>query len=270
MTWWSWTRRPSRATRSRRIRSPAAAWSSSTAGGCSTRSWTAVPRPSGRSRSTPLGESVSRHDQAQGRGRPARRAPAVRAGHDPRGRPPQQAGADVRLGVTVTGVRRDDRGRVVGVYGHDRAGAPVDIAARFVIGADGLRSRVARSVGAAIIEDRPAGGATQYAYYAGIPWPGIELFVADRAFAGVFPTHDGQACVWVCTPSADARAARRRTGSREEAFGELAAACRPAAGRAAAPRSPDLAGAGHAAHAQPGAPGLRPGLGAGRRRRLSP
>jgi flavin-dependent dehydrogenase len=90
-----------------------------------------------------------------------------------------------------------------------------------VIGADGLQSRVARSVGAAINEARPTGGAAQYAYYAGIPWTGIEFFVAERSFAGVFPTHDGQACIWICTPSADAHAARRGTGSREEAFAEL-------------------------------------------------
>jgi flavin-dependent dehydrogenase len=37
----------------------------------------------------------------------------------------------------------------------------------------------------------------------------------------VFPTHDGQACIWVCTPSAEAKAVRRRTGSRAEAFGQL-------------------------------------------------
>jgi flavin-dependent dehydrogenase len=80
---------------------------------------------------------------------------------------------------------------------------------------------VAHSAGAAINEVRPAGGATQYAYYAGIQWTGIELFVAERSFAGVFPTHDGQACIWVCTPSADAKGARRKTGSRAEAFGEL-------------------------------------------------
>jgi 2-polyprenyl-6-methoxyphenol hydroxylase-like FAD-dependent oxidoreductase len=49
----------------------------------------------------------------------------------------------------------------------------------------------------------------------------MELSVAERSFAGVFPTHHGQACIWVCTPSADAKAARRRAGSREEAFGEL-------------------------------------------------
>jgi flavin-dependent dehydrogenase len=120
----------------------------------------------------------------------------------------------VRPGVTVTGVRRDGHGRVVGVAGHDRAGDPVELAARWVVGADGLGSRVARSVDAAIIQARPAGGAAQYAYHTGIPWSGIELFVAERSFAGLFPTHDGQACIWVFTPAADAKAARRRTRSR--------------------------------------------------------
>jgi flavin-dependent dehydrogenase len=133
----------------------------------------------------------------------------------------ERAGAEVRPGVTVTGVRRDGRGRVVGVSGHDRAGAPVELGARWVVGADGLGSRVARSVGAAITEAGPAGGAVQYAYYAGIPWRGIQFFVAERSFAGVFPTHDGQACIWVCTPAADAKAVRRRTRSRVEAFDQL-------------------------------------------------
>ncbi len=133
----------------------------------------------------------------------------------------ERAGAQVRPGVTVTGVRWDRRGRVAGVYGHDRAGAPVELGARHVVGADGLGSRVAGLVGAAVNEARPAGGAAQYAYYAGIPWTGFEFFVAARSFAGVFPTHDGQACIWVCSPAADARAIRRGTRSRAEAFGEL-------------------------------------------------
>jgi flavin-dependent dehydrogenase len=133
----------------------------------------------------------------------------------------ERAGADLRTGVTVTGVQRDGRGRVMGVDGQDRAGAPVEIDARYVIGADGLGSRVARSAGAALNELRPAGGAAQYAYYAGIPWDGMEFFVAERSFAGVFPTHDGQACIWVCNPAADAGAVRRGAGSRVEAFGEL-------------------------------------------------
>jgi flavin-dependent dehydrogenase len=133
----------------------------------------------------------------------------------------ERAGAELRPGVTVTGVRRDRHGRVVGVDGHDRAGAPVELGARWVVGADGLGSRVARSVGAALTEVRPAEGAAQYAYYTGIPWTGMEFFVAERSFAGVFPTHHQQACIWVCTPAVDAHAARRQASSRAEAFDRL-------------------------------------------------
>ena len=133
----------------------------------------------------------------------------------------EHAGAELHTGITVTGLQRDGGGRVVGVSGHDRTGDRVQIGARYVIGADGLRSRVAGLVDATINETGQAGGAAQYTYYAGSPWTDIEFFVAERSFAGVFPTHDGQACIWVCTPSADARAVRRRTGSRVEAFGQL-------------------------------------------------
>ena len=133
----------------------------------------------------------------------------------------ERASAQLRLGVTVTGVQRDRHGRVVGVVGRDQRGMQLALEARHVIGADGLGSRVAGLVGAPVNQAGPAGGAAQYAYYTGIPWSGIELFVAERSFAGVFPTHDGQACIWVCTPSADAKAARRGTGSRVEAFRQL-------------------------------------------------
>ena len=133
----------------------------------------------------------------------------------------RQAGASVRHGITVTSVQWDTCGRVSGVRGQDRAGAPVELSGRYVVGADGLGSLVARSAGAAVSQAGPAGGATQYAYYAGIPWHGIEFFIAEGALAGVFPTHGGEACIWVCTPSADAKAARRRAGSRAEAFGDL-------------------------------------------------
>jgi flavin-dependent dehydrogenase len=128
------------------------------------------------------------------------------------------AGADLRQGITVTGVRVDESGRALGVSGHGRDGADVEINARFVVGADGLRSRVARSVGAEVIEDRGDHGAVQYAYYAGIPWRGVEQIATARALTGVFPTHHNEACIWICSPSTDAREARRAAESREDAF----------------------------------------------------
>jgi flavin-dependent dehydrogenase len=129
-----------------------------------------------------------------------------------------RAGARVRFGVTVRDVHFDDTGRAIGVRGHDHRGAPVDVLARFVIGADGLGSRIARVVGAAVTEDHGAPGATQYAYYTGPSWQGIELIVSERALAGVFPTHDNQACIWICSPTADARHGRRLARSREDTF----------------------------------------------------
>jgi 2-polyprenyl-6-methoxyphenol hydroxylase-like FAD-dependent oxidoreductase len=124
----------------------------------------------------------------------------------------------MRPGVTVTGVKLNAEGRAIGVRGHDRSGEPLEIDARVVVGADGLGSRVARSVGAAIIEDRHCQGAMRYAYFAGVAWSGIELFIADRALVGVFPTHRGEACIWVGSPTAEARAGRRGSARAADAL----------------------------------------------------
>jgi 2-polyprenyl-6-methoxyphenol hydroxylase-like FAD-dependent oxidoreductase len=112
-----------------------------------------------------------------------------------------RSGARLHTGLNVVGVRRDGSGRVTGVDGRDRAGRDVELTARFVVGADGLHSRVARSVGAAMVDRRPDGGRARYAYYAGVSWSGIEFFLTDGALAGIFPTHDDEACVWICTPA---------------------------------------------------------------------
>jgi flavin-dependent dehydrogenase len=132
-----------------------------------------------------------------------------------------RAGARLRTGITVTGVQRAADGRVAGVLGRDRTGHPVAVGARVVVGADGLTSRVARSVGARFTEQRGSAGAVEYAYYTGLTWRGIELDVADRALVGVFPTHDDAACVWVASPSSDARTTRRRHAGRAAAFDDL-------------------------------------------------
>ena len=132
----------------------------------------------------------------------------------------QASGAVVRFGVTVTGLRHEG-GRVVGVTARDATGTPFELHARFVVGADGLRSGVARSVGASIDVAGHSDGATHYAYYAGPEWRGHEFFVADGTFAGVFPTNDGDACIWVCSPADHAAGIRRRAPSFAGAFDEM-------------------------------------------------
>lgn len=127
------------------------------------------------------------------------------------------AGARVRTRVRVDGVIRES-GRVVGVTATDASGRTLAIRARFVVGADGIGSVVARSAGARTVERRGANGAAEYAYYAGVPWDGIELHVDDGGYVGVFPTHGGEACVWVTRPADASRRARHRTGSPERAL----------------------------------------------------
>ncbi|MBX6752138.1 MAG: FAD-dependent monooxygenase [Micromonosporaceae bacterium] len=138
----------------------------------------------------------------------------------------ERAGATIRYGVTVNGVLRDSAGRVVGVRGHDERDQPVELRARFVVGADGLGSRIARSVGAPRIADRGAPGAALYAYYTGLPWPGIEFVTRTGSFAGVFPTHHGEAVIWICLPTATALAARKGRPP-EAAFETLLARAAP-------------------------------------------
>lgn len=135
------------------------------------------------------------------------------------------AGARLRTNAMVTDVLRDNGGRVVGVSGRDDDGR-FEIRARYVVGADGLRSRVARSVGAPVIEHRPSNSATHYAYFAG-NWPAMEYHLGTRSFAGVFPTNDGAACVWVCAPDDWAIEHRRQQRTVTEAFHAMVEATAP-------------------------------------------
>ena len=133
----------------------------------------------------------------------------------------EAAGATMWFGVTVTDVVRGHDGRAIGVTGRDEDGEPVHVPARFVVGADGLRSRIARSVGAPVLEGGPSNSGTHYAYYGGLPWTGNEFYVAQGSFAGIFPTNDGEACIWVCMPADEAEAIRRASGSMFEAWEEM-------------------------------------------------
>lgn len=95
-----------------------------------------------------------------------------------------EAGAEVREGFTISDVVIDD-GRVVGVRGHGRNGALVTERARVVVGADGWRSRVARSVRPYQCHDKPRLLCGYYTYYSGLDMSGrFETYVRpDRGFA---------------------------------------------------------------------------------------
>ncbi len=101
-----------------------------------------------------------------------------------------EAGAEVRLGTAITELVRSG-GRIVGVRGHGPDGEPFEARASVVVGADGARSFVARSVGAEMLVHRPATTSTVYSYWRGLPVDGIELAARPARFHVAAPTNDG-------------------------------------------------------------------------------
>ncbi len=111
------------------------------------------------------------------------------------------AGAEIRFGVTVTGLLRDDSGSVVGVVGRDRSGRPVSERARLTVGADGVRSTVAREAGAKTLRVGTGAGAIVYGYWSELAVDGYEWFYRPGRSAGFIPTNDGEVCVFAGVPA---------------------------------------------------------------------
>lgn len=101
-----------------------------------------------------------------------------------------RAGAEVRFGVTVTGLLRKG-GAVRGVTGRDEGGEwRAD--AELVVGADGLQSIVARLVDAPITRAGRHTNAVIYGYWEHVETAGYEWFYRPGFGAGLVPTTDGR------------------------------------------------------------------------------
>jgi 2-polyprenyl-6-methoxyphenol hydroxylase-like FAD-dependent oxidoreductase len=111
-----------------------------------------------------------------------------------------EAGAEIREGFTVTDIVMDD-GRVTGIRGHAAGAAPVSQSARVVIGADGIRSLVARAASAEQYRDKPQLQAGYYSYWSGVPLDGhmLAFDVPQRGIAA-WPTNDGLTLIVACWP----------------------------------------------------------------------
>ena len=110
------------------------------------------------------------------------------------------AGAEVRTQTAVTGLV-EDRGRVAGVK--TKSG---DLRAPLVVGADGVRSAVARLVGAAKYHQTPAGRLFTWAYFEGAEADDDHMWlggIGDHGFLA-FPTDAGLFMTAV-VPSIDRR-----------------------------------------------------------------
>ena len=101
-----------------------------------------------------------------------------------------EAGAEFRETFTVKELLRDD-GRVIGIAGQSHRGAMVTERAGVVIGADGLRSSVARAVEATPYEQHSPRTHTYYTYWSGVPIDRLEYHKVPGLGAAAFPTNDG-------------------------------------------------------------------------------
>ncbi len=108
------------------------------------------------------------------------------------------AGAEVLHKTAVRGLHRDGTGRVNGLAMVTADGHELSVSTDLVIGADGLRSAVARAVGAPITRSGHHASAYTIQYYTDLPvdqhafhW----LYRLGRG-AGVIPTTDNSVCVF--------------------------------------------------------------------------
>jgi flavin-dependent dehydrogenase len=117
----------------------------------------------------------------------------------------REAGAEVRENFSLDELLVED-GQVVGIRGR-HAGRPVDERARVVVGADGVRSTVARAVAAPSYREKRPLLCGYYSYWSGLPTHGrFDTVVRPhRGFAAV-GTNDGLTLVIVGWPYAELNA----------------------------------------------------------------
>jgi 2-polyprenyl-6-methoxyphenol hydroxylase-like FAD-dependent oxidoreductase len=102
-----------------------------------------------------------------------------------------EAGAEIREGFSVEEVLIED-GRVLGVKGRSKHGAPVTEHARTVVGADGRYSVVAEAVRPAQYNEKPQLLCGYYTYWSNLPTDGtFDTYIRPRRGIAVAPTHDG-------------------------------------------------------------------------------
>jgi len=109
------------------------------------------------------------------------------------------AGAELREGATVRELLRNGE-RVVGVRVRIGQGAIVEERAGIVIGADGLRSAVARAVEPPTYEVVPTRACWYYSYWSGVDLADFRIHLRGGRYILAFPTNDGLTCVLLGWP----------------------------------------------------------------------
>lgn len=108
------------------------------------------------------------------------------------------AGVEFRERCVVSDLLRDGDGRVVGVAGSHR-GTPFTERARLVVGADGMRSKVAELCDAPFTSVKPTLTCAYYAYWDDLP-ACLELYERPGSWVAAVPTNAGATLVLAYFP----------------------------------------------------------------------
>jgi menaquinone-9 beta-reductase len=111
----------------------------------------------------------------------------------------RDAGVEVMHGVRIADLIRSN-GRVRGALLEDVGGA-ASVAADIVIGADGLKSTVARLAGAEPYRVGSHAAGIVYGYWSGLDVEGYGWYYRPGVSIGVIPTNDGEVCVFAAAPA---------------------------------------------------------------------
>lgn len=121
----------------------------------------------------------------------------------------EAAGAEVVHGLRVEALVGEGEGRIRGVWLRGPQGA-VRADAGLVVGADGVRSRMAELLRAPLTVEAAHTTASIYGYWRGLPDHEYRWYFREGAGAGIIPTNDGAACLFVSVHPAAFREARGR------------------------------------------------------------
>lgn len=124
----------------------------------------------------------------------------------------ERAGVEIRGEFEVTSLIFEDD-RVVGIKGKDKNGGEVSENASIVVGADGPRSLVARSVKAEAYVDAGTHTCGYYAYYSGMrdrdDEASLHVLTDERRFYITFPTNDDLDMMFLFWPQEEASSVRQ-------------------------------------------------------------
>lgn len=100
----------------------------------------------------------------------------------------REAGVEVREHCTVTDLLHEQE-RCTGVVIRDSDGALREERGRLVVGADGMRSTIARLAGAQLTIEDPTMTCAYYTFWEGLA-PHYQLYEGENTWVGAVPTHD--------------------------------------------------------------------------------